>query len=64
MNAYAVFVVNAHLQELLDEAAANRFAKVEKPSLRSRIASAASTVKGAIHGPSDYGNSILPSMQD
>lgn len=64
MNAYANFMVNAHLQELLDEAAANRYAKVEKPSLLGRIASAASSVKGAVSGPADYSNSILPSMQD
>ncbi len=64
MNAYAIFAVNAHLQDLRDEAAANRYAKVEKPSLLKRIASAASSVKVAISGPADYSNSILPSIQD
>jgi hypothetical protein len=64
MNAYAIFAVNSHLQELLDEAAANRLANVEKPSLRKRIASAASSVKTTFQSPADYSNSILPTLQD
>jgi hypothetical protein len=64
MNAYAVFAVNNHLQELLDEAAANRAANVGKPSFLERIASAASSVKTTIHAPADYSNSIIPTLQD
>ena len=64
MNAYATFVVNEHLQVLLDEAAARRAVSVEKPSLRERIASAASSVKTALDAPADYSNSILPRLND
>ena len=64
MNAYAIFVVSNHLQVLLDEAAARRAVKVEKPGLRQRIASAASSVKATIDSPADYSQSILPSLND
>ena len=64
MNAYATFAVNSHLQVLLDEAAARRALTIEKPSLRARIASAASSVKAAIVVPADYSPSILPALDD
>jgi hypothetical protein len=64
MNAYAIFAVNAHLQDLLDEAAARRMVSVEKPSLRVRIASAASKAKVTIQSPADYSKSILPNLQE
>ena len=64
MNAYAIFAVNNHLQELLDEAAANRLANVAKPSLSKRIASAAASAKTTFRSPADYSNSILPTLQD
>jgi hypothetical protein len=64
MNAYATFMVNAHLQDLLDEAAARRMVSVEKPGIRVRIASAASKAKATLQSPADYSNSILPNLQD
>lgn len=64
MNTYAMFAVNDHLQVLLDEAAARRAFKVEKPGLRQRIASAASTVKSTIDSPADYSRSIIPNLQE
>jgi hypothetical protein len=64
MNAYAIFAVNAHLQDLLDEAAARRMVSVEKPSLRVRIASAASKARVTIQSPADYSRSIIPNLQD
>jgi hypothetical protein len=64
MNAYAIFVVNSHLQVLLDEAAARRALTVEKPGLRQRIASAAASVRTTIDSPADYSRSILPTLQD
>lgn len=64
MNAYATFSVNTHLQVLLDEAAARRAFATEKPSLRARIASAASSVKAAIEAPADYSRSVLPALDD
>ena len=64
MNAYAILAVNAHLQDLLDEAAAHRMVSVEKPSLRVRIAFAASKAKVTLQSPADYSKSILPNLQD
>ena len=64
MNAYAIFVVNNHLQVLLDEAAARRAVKIEKPGLRQRIASVASLVKATIDSPADYSRSIIPTLND
>lgn len=64
MNAYATFAVNAHLQDLLDEAAAHRMVSVEKPGIRVRIASAASKAKLALQSPADYSQSIIPNLQD
>ena len=64
MNAFAILAVNTHLQDLLDEAAAHRMVSVEKPSLRVRIASAASKAKVTLQSPADYSKSILPNLQD
>jgi hypothetical protein len=64
MNAYATFAVNAHLQDLLDEAAAHRAVWVDKPGIRARIASAASSVKATFQSPADYSKSIIPSIQN
>ena len=38
MNALAILYVNAHLQDLLDEAAEHRRYRVDRPSLFERIA--------------------------
>jgi hypothetical protein len=64
MNAFAILAVNAHLQDLLDEAAANRLVMADQPSIRERIASAASSVKATLQSPADYSKSIIPSIQD
>jgi hypothetical protein len=64
MNAYATFAVNAHIQELLDEAAANRAVAGQKPSMIKRIASAAASVKTTLESPADYSRSIIPDLQD
>lgn len=64
MHAYAILAVNAHLQDLLDEAATRRMVSVEKPSLRARIASAASRAKVVLQSPADYSRSIIPTLQD
>ena len=64
MNAYATFAVNAHIQDLLDEAAARRLTSVQKPGIIERIASAASSFKTTLQSPADYSNSIIPNLQD
>ena len=62
MNAYAVFVVNEHLEFLLSEAAQRRMLQAQKPSLRQRIASAAAAIKSALDAEADYSRSILPTL--
>jgi hypothetical protein len=62
MNAYAVFVVNQHLEYLLAEAAQRRAMQPTKPSLRERIASVASSIKAALDAEADYSRSILPRL--
>lgn len=64
MNAFAILAVNAHLQDLLDEAATRRMVSVEKPGIRVRIASAASRAKVVLQSPADYSQSIIPNLQD
>lgn len=64
MNAFAILAVNAHLQDLLDEAANRRMVSVEKPGIGARIASAASRAKVVLQSPADYSRSIIPNLQD
>lgn len=62
MNAYAIFVVNEHLEFLLDEAAKRRMNADSKPSLRQRIASAVASIKSTLDAEADYSKSILPTL--
>lgn len=64
MNSYSILMANEQIQVLLDEAAARRAHRVEKPGLFERIASAASSVKATIDAPADYSRSILPTLHD
>ena len=64
MNAIAVLYVNEHLQELLDEAAERHALKPQRPSLRQRIASAASKAQASLGMPLDDRGTILPKLQD
>lgn len=64
MNAFAILAVNAHLQDLLDEAATRRMISVKKPGIGARIASAASRAKVVLQSPADYSRSIIPNLQD
>jgi hypothetical protein len=65
MNAFAVLVVNEHMEFLLAEAAANRLAKtIQKPSLRDRIASVAGSVRSAFTAPVDSTSTVLPKLED
>jgi hypothetical protein len=62
MNAFAIFVVQEHMESLLSEAAERRMTQTAKPTLRERIASAAATVKAALDAEADYSKSILPTL--
>jgi len=65
VNAFAIFVVNDHIQSLQLEAARHRAAAEEnRPSLRTRIASAGTNLRRTLGltGEPDY--SFLPKIQD
>lgn len=64
MNAYLVFVVKEHLTHLRLEAAQRRATQVDKPSLRQRIASAASLASHRLAMPLDNRGTMFPSLQD
>lgn len=53
MNAYAILVVNQHLETLREEAAARRSVRVERPSLLERVAAGAASIKAALAIPFD-----------
>ena len=53
MNALSIVYVNAHLQDLLDEAAQHRVERPDRPSLLKRIASAASNAWANLGTPLD-----------
>lgn len=61
MNAFAILVVNEHLTQLRLEAAQRRATQIDKPSLRQRIASAASH---RLSMPIDNRGTTIPSLQD
>lgn len=64
MNALAILYVNAHLQELLDEAAEHRIHRDLRPSLFERIASAASNAWASLAMPLDNRGTMFPTLDD
>ena len=64
MNALSILYVNAHLQELLDEAAEARRYRVDRPSLFERIRSAASNVLATLAMPLDNRGTMFPKLDD
>ncbi len=64
MNALAILYVNAHLQDLLDEAAEARLHRVDRPSLFERISSAASNLLAALAMPIDNRGTLFPKLDD
>ena len=64
MNAYAIFAVNEHMQNLIDESARNRAAKVGKPSLAQRIASAIESLRMSVPATTNEMSSVLPRLED
>ena len=65
MNAYAYFIVNHHLDYLLEQAAKRQ--RVEElfpqPSVRARIASALAGLR-RVFDPIDLGGPALPSLEN
>lgn len=64
MNALSILYVNAHLQDLLDEAAEQRQGRVQGPSLFQRIASAASDAIDRLWMPIDNRGWMFPALDD
>jgi hypothetical protein len=64
MNALAILYVNAHLQDLLDEAAEARQYRAERPSVFERISSAVSNRLAALALPLDNRGTMFPKLDD
>ena len=64
MNALAILYVNEHLQEILDDAAEQRRAHIDRPSLIDRIRSAASQAKASMAQPLDNSGWMFPALDD
>ncbi len=63
MNALAILYVNAHLQDLLDDAADRRI-QVDRPSVIDRIRSAASGAKASLATPLDNRGTMFPALDE
>lgn len=64
MHALANLYANAHLQDLLDEAAEARRYRVDRPSLFERISSAASNGLAKLAMPLDNRGTLFPKLDD
>ena len=64
MNALAVGYVNAHLQDIHQDAAEQRRAYVDRPSTVDRIRSAASKAKASLARPLDNRGWMFPAIDD
>ncbi len=59
MNAYAILVVNDHLETLRTEAAARRSLSVDRPSLLDRIVATVASIKATFTTPAEPANLAL-----
>ena len=64
MNALAILYVNAHLQDLLGEAAEARHIRADRPSAFERISSAVSDRLAALAVPLDNRGTMFPKLDD
>jgi hypothetical protein len=64
MNALAIIYVNAHLQDILEDAAVQRRSEIGQPSLVDRIRSAASSISAALARPLDNRGWMFPALDD
>lgn len=64
MNALAILYVNAHLQDILDDAAEQRRAMVDRQPLIDRIRSAASKAMAPLARPLDNRGWLFPALDD
>ena len=63
MNALAILYVNAHLQDILDDAAERRV-QIHRPSMIDRIRSAASGAKAMLATPIDNRGTMFPTLDE
>ena len=63
MNALAILYVNAHLQDILDDAAERRV-QVDRPSVIDRIRSAASGAKAMLATPLNNRGTMFPTLDE
>jgi hypothetical protein len=64
MNALAIGYVNAHLQEIIEDAAKQRRANVDRPSAVDRIRSAAARARASLASPLDNRGWMFPALDD
>ena len=64
MNALSIAYVNAHLQDLLDEADGYRAGHIDRPSVLKRIATAVSNAWASINAPVDDRRTMFPALHD
>ena len=62
MNAYAILVVNDHMEQLRREAAQRHARPAQSPAFIRRIAAAAADLKAALITPASIGNPIVPTL--
>jgi hypothetical protein len=62
MNAFAIFVVNDHMEQLRREAAERHAGPAQASSFVRRIAAAAADLKAALVTPASINSPILPTL--
>lgn len=62
MNAFAIFVVNDHMEQLRREAAERHARPAQSSTFARRIAAAAADLKAALITPTSISNPILPTL--
>lgn len=64
MNAYAILVVNDHLETLRAEAAARRSFSVDRSGIGHRMRAAAASIRAALSTPVESATGGLPALTD
>jgi hypothetical protein len=62
MNAFAILVVNDHLEQLRREAAERHARPAQSPAFIRRIAAAAADLKAALVTPASITSQIVPTL--
>jgi hypothetical protein len=64
MNAFAILVMNEHLETLRKEAAQNRTYGTQRPSLRKRVSSTFAGLHRSLQMPVETNGTLVPKLQD